>query len=444
MELAMTVASSRQKSDSSPSGESWSSGGDEAEEESSGRERNDERMKNVTTADGDDDSDIEEEDGNGGGKPKAVSWTGRIVIKRFNFASKTFRILEDGKEKTCRAGLLVEHCASDALRYLYDQHFWDPSVRNWIDKSTSVRKVVGGWIGIEEYGQRMKWPEKHLERVSSPNCSKTSSSGCGEDEVARLLGSGLTVKRRPIVVALLPSPGRETFPSHMKDSLVEDEETASGPISPTSKDHFIFSPPLSGRTVTVTDKCDVRPLDMKESLVEDEETAAGPISPTPTKHHFSFSPLLSGRTVTVTDKRDVRPPEVVEFTKGQEDIPATPTGGDDKSMNSCEVKKICLGTHLWEEGNNPTYARTIGIFTERKCFVCRVRFVDGVVYKVEENTWKIGGGGKRAHHCMTCNVCACNNCRLNLDLKSPPRRAPRVPSRLRGSPPNANTREIGK
>jgi hypothetical protein len=53
-------------------------------------------------------------------------------------------------------------------------------------------------------------------------------------------------------------------------------------------------------------------------------------------------------------------------------------------MKSVELKNICAGGHRWEEGNKPSYALSIGIFTGRKCFGCWARFVDGVVF----------GGGK--------------------------------------------------
>jgi hypothetical protein len=43
-----------------------------------------------------------------------------------------------------------------------------------------------------------------------------------------------------------------------------------------------------------------------------------------------------------------------------------------KSMKSVESENICAGGHCWEEGNKPSYAISIGIFTGRKCFGCRV------------------------------------------------------------------------
>jgi hypothetical protein len=42
-----------------------------------------------------------------------------------------------------------------------------------------------------------------------------------------------------------------------------------------------------------------------------------------------------------------------------------------KSMKSVELENICAGGHRWEEGNKPSYAVSIGIFTGRKCLGCR-------------------------------------------------------------------------
>jgi hypothetical protein len=91
-----------------------------------------------------------------------------------------------------------------------------------------------------------------------------------------------------------------------------------------------------------------------------------------------------------------------------------------KSMKSVELENICAGGHRWEEGNKPSYAICIEIFTGRKCFGCWVRFVDGVVFLEGENTWKIGSGRMRANHCMKCNICACSICHQKMDMQTPP------------------------
>ena len=63
------------------------------------------------------------------GNPAAVvAWVGDLVIKRFNFKSKTFRVCINGKERSCGAGELLEDRVDDALRFLYDKHFWDGPV----------------------------------------------------------------------------------------------------------------------------------------------------------------------------------------------------------------------------------------------------------------------------------------------------------------------------
>jgi hypothetical protein len=100
---------------------------------------------------------------------------------------------------------------------------------------------------------------------------------------------------------------------------------------------------------------------------------------------------------------------------------------DDNSMTSEARKYICVGTHRWEEGHLASYAKGKGIFTGRKCFICRVRFVDGKVFLEGPNTWKIGSGPMMACHCMTCNICLCMKCLPDQATKTPPRRPVRRP-----------------
>jgi hypothetical protein len=58
--------------------------------------------------------------------------------------------------------LLVERKPNDALRFLFDNHFWQKTIQEWINKLLSARKAVDGWSGLEEYGKRMKWPDKQV------------------------------------------------------------------------------------------------------------------------------------------------------------------------------------------------------------------------------------------------------------------------------------------
>jgi hypothetical protein len=100
-------------------------------------------------------------------KPINVVW--------LNFVTKTFRILQDGREMTCCATLLVEHKPNDALRFLFDNHSWQKAIQEWINKSLSARKAVDGWSGLEEYGKRMKWPVKQV--FSTPQKDGTTGRG---------------------------------------------------------------------------------------------------------------------------------------------------------------------------------------------------------------------------------------------------------------------------
>jgi hypothetical protein len=67
--------------------------------------------------------------GDWGGKQPAISWDKTISVVRLNFAAKTFRILQDGREMTCRATLLVERKPNDAIRFLFDNQFWQKAIR---------------------------------------------------------------------------------------------------------------------------------------------------------------------------------------------------------------------------------------------------------------------------------------------------------------------------
>jgi hypothetical protein len=95
---------------------------------------------------------------------------------------------------------------------------------------------------------------------------------------------------------------------------------------------------------------------------------------------------------------------------------------DDNSMTSEAKKSIFVGTHHLEEGHLASYAKGKGIFTGRKCFICRARFVDGKVFLEGPYTWKIGSGPMMACHCMTCNICLCMKCLPDQATKTPPRR----------------------
>jgi hypothetical protein len=97
---------------------------------------------------------------NGGGKQSAISWERDIVVVQLNFAAKTYRVKQEGQETTCRAVLLVEHKPAVALKYLYDHHFGNALVREWINKSLAVRKAVVGWSSLETFCKRMNWPVK--------------------------------------------------------------------------------------------------------------------------------------------------------------------------------------------------------------------------------------------------------------------------------------------
>jgi hypothetical protein len=118
---------------------------------------------------------VDRHKGDGGGKQPAISWDKPISVVRLNFVAKTFCILQYGREKTCCATLLVERKPNDALRFLFDNHFWQKAIQEWIYKLLSVRKAVDGWSGLEEYGKRMKWRVKQV--FSTPQKDGTMGRG---------------------------------------------------------------------------------------------------------------------------------------------------------------------------------------------------------------------------------------------------------------------------
>jgi hypothetical protein len=106
-----------------------------------------------------------------------------------NFAAKTFRVKQEGQETTCCAVLLVEHKPAVALKYLYDHHFgnalvceWiNKSSGEWINKSSAVRKAVVRWSSLEAYCKRMNWlvkPVSSLTPIAAPE-NHGNSGGAG-------------------------------------------------------------------------------------------------------------------------------------------------------------------------------------------------------------------------------------------------------------------------
>jgi hypothetical protein len=82
-----------------------------------------------------------------------------------NFAAKTFCVKQEGQETTRCAVMLVEHKPAVALKYLYDHHFGNGPVREWINKSLAVQKAVVGWSSLEAYGKRMNWPVTQVSKA---------------------------------------------------------------------------------------------------------------------------------------------------------------------------------------------------------------------------------------------------------------------------------------
>jgi hypothetical protein len=65
----------------------------------------------------------------------------------------------------------IDLLPADALRYLYDHHFGNAPVCEWINKSLAVQRAAVGWRSLEEYGKRMNWPVKQvpsLTPISTP------------------------------------------------------------------------------------------------------------------------------------------------------------------------------------------------------------------------------------------------------------------------------------
>jgi hypothetical protein len=105
-----------------------------------------------------------------------------------NFATKTFHVVHEGKETTCRAVLLVERKPAEALKCLYDHHLGNAPVREWINKSLAVQKAVVGSSSQEAYSKRMNWPVKQVSS-STPILTPENhgQSGGGRWAVWRVL-----------------------------------------------------------------------------------------------------------------------------------------------------------------------------------------------------------------------------------------------------------------
>jgi hypothetical protein len=236
-----------------------------------------------------------------------------------NIAAKTFRVKQEEQETTCCAVLLVEHKPAVALKYLH--HFGNAPVREWIYRSLAVRKAVVGWSSLEAYGKRMNWPVKQvssLTPISTPENHGKSGGGAGSDE---------RYTHTPIAVRFFGTPS----------SVVEDEEMVPLPTA--------FKPVV------------VSELGMNsggEAVINKEDNRRG----------GEESNALPEDNTGYTSPCDE------EANRGEEEA----TDKDNKSiksMKSVELENICAGGHCWEEGNKPSYAVSIGIFTGRKCFGCR-------------------------------------------------------------------------
>ena len=325
-------------------------------------------------------------------------WDGDLSVKKFDMESKTFRIVQGGRERTCRAGILLEHRLDDALHFLYKHFCWCDRVTKWIKGSRIVRKKVGFVVDLRGYALQKGW--EMSEDLHSHSYSSASSVSSSDGDVDRDLVGGLDLRKQG------PGVKKGTAPPEIARRELD--------FSKSVVDQVVETPPPKKGIPTL----DVGDVVLEE---EDESPLSGPISP---RQIPDFSLEEEDEEEVSSDTMiDLNDPVVInggEVNRGED----VDDDDDEDSMTPLEVENICVGTHRWEEAHLPSYACGKGVLTGRSCFHCRVCFVDGVVYPVVEKTWKVGGGNSMAHHCMNCNVCACNDCRNPyFDMKSPPRRA---------------------
>jgi hypothetical protein len=143
-----------------------------------------------------------------------------VVIVQLNFGSETFRIKQDGKETTCRTTTLIEHCPSETMRYLYKKCYHDPSVCDWIDKSTFVRKVIDGWKGLDKFYNRMiRRCDDHLIEGTTTNL------GLEPEELGQELGQVLEPSQEPdqISVSLGHGQGPQSFIVRKRMEVVQQQ-----------------------------------------------------------------------------------------------------------------------------------------------------------------------------------------------------------------------------
>jgi hypothetical protein len=178
-----------------------------------------------------------------------------------NFAAKTFRVKQEGQETTCRAVLLVEHKSAVALKHLYDHHFGNAPVLEWINKSSAVRKAVVGWSSLEAYGKRMNWPVKQVSSLTpilTPE-NHGKSGGGGSDERythtqigVRFFGTPSSVvedeEMVPLPTAIKPVVVYELGMNSGSEAVLnKDDNCCGGEESDTSsKDNTGYTSPWGG------------------------------------------------------------------------------------------------------------------------------------------------------------------------------------------------------
>ena len=127
----------------------------------------------------------------------------------------------------------------------------------------------------------------------------------------------------------------------------------------------------------------------------------------------------------------VQPPPSIDIAGGQGGVDPLLSDMDSSSDEDEEDKELgekercpnpCLRMHQWDKLYQPSYANKGYCLAGRRCWICGVKFMNGkrlTGEAAEGMYW--ASFRKPAHHCKVCNICACNNCRREIDLSSPRR-----------------------
>ena len=290
------------------------------------------------------------------------------AIERFVWGQRSFQVRWTKCKKPMEedAVAVIQDWPEEALHVIWDRFRGNPRVMDWVDRLEVLREVVEGWRDIETYAFVHGWEGSHQVPARA-----AAGLGGGSDEEeddfvegdSDLLLVGQEWKKRRDV------RGRHSaYPAHVTppprgggESLFGDTDAELEPVHPPGS-------------------------------IELEEGQGGGIA------HDQVMSELDG--------------------SGSEEEEEVAKEVDEKER----CPNPCRRMHDWEELDRPTYAYQGGCLARRRCWLCGVRFMPGKrLTGVAAIGFYWASVRKPGHHCKTCNICTCNDCRRKMDVSSPPR-----------------------